>query len=226
MNWLNENAGAVQVIATVLLIVVTGAYVWLTGSLADATRNEVAATLEEVEVTRRLVAVATEQAEASRQQAESTARLVETSISQAQASQAIADESRRARALAYLPLVVPRFAGSTGNRVDVEITNHGSGAALEVKVQWFARAPAIVGSGGLLDFTPSLGPGSSVEREVVIDGAEPLRVLAQFGGRNFTYNCEYKDINGAHYQAQVRGNEFDLVALNDQARFALARDQE
>jgi hypothetical protein len=230
MRWLNENAGAVQAIATVVLVVVTSIYVYLTRSLAEATRNEVEATLQEVEatrqeveVTRGLVEVARDQARATREQAESTARLVETAIQQAEASQTMANETRRARALAYLPVVVPRFAGATGNRLKIKVTNHGAGAALEVKVQWFARSPGIVESSGLIDFAPSLSTTERTEQEVVLSGQEALRVLSQSGGSGFTYNCEYKDVNGGHYRVQVRGNELDILPLNEPARFALDR---
>lgn len=231
IEWLNENAGAVQAVATAILVLVTIAYVWLTRAVASATKQgvdaallEVEATREAVEVSNNLVEVGMKQADASREQAELTARLVETAVAQTAASQAMANESRRARVMTFLPVVVPKFAGSTGNRLKIQVTNHGSGTALEVKVQWFARNPGMVGSSGLLDFAASLAPGTEIAQEVVVEGTEPLRVMAQTGGSNFSYNCEYKDINGAHYQAQVHASRFSLVPLNEAARFVLGRE--
>jgi hypothetical protein len=225
VQWLNDNAGAVQALATIVLIGVTTAYVMLTRSISRSTQKQAEATHQEVEATRQEVETTRQLVDARREQVEISRTLVESAVTQANATQALAEESRRGRSLTYLPVVAAQFAGSTGNRIKIQVTNHGSGAALAVRVQWFARAPAIVASSELIDVAAFLSAGESITRETVVNDAEGQRVLTQSAGHGFTHNCQYLNINGAEYQTQIRGNEFDLVPLNDAAKFALGREE-
>lgn len=231
MSWLNENAGAVQTIATCVLVLVTLAYVLLTRSISQATRaqavatlQEVEATHQEVEVTRRLAESSSAQAEASREQVNLTKSLVESALAQTEVTKTIAAESQRARALLYLPVVLAEFAGSTGNKVKVKVANHGSGSAFSILLQWIAmEGHASVGGGPLLNFAASLRSGDSITGEIPVDPGEATRVLSQYGSNALAFKCQYADIHGAEYESHSRAKDFSLEGLNEPGRFALGQ---
>lgn len=229
MSWLNENAGAIQGLATIVLVGVTVFYAFYTKKLNQTTRDEVEATRAEVETTRQLVEVSGRQVEATRDQVEMTRNMVDSAVAQAAASQRVAEESQRQRAQAFLPVLVPRFDSGTSQSINVQITNVGVGTALNVELQYLVRNPEIISTSEMEEVGDAIPPHAVVPYLFVTEKDKAVASVIGLGGKNhFAFKCRYSDINGAIYESitdPFLESGFTIHGLNDQAKFALGKDR-
>lgn len=211
---LNDNAGAIQGLATVALVVITWFYAAKTASISRATHDA-------VEQGRKTAEASQSMAEAAEMTAQAALKSAAHAAEQASAASDQADEARRSRALSVLPLVVARYKTVGESKLFYSLANQGIGPAVSIRVQWLTGTQG----GALLDVLPALRPGEVVETAFAI-GADEMSVIAAASNRGeLTFRCIYMDVLGGEYESGTTSSNMGASGLNAQALFTLGDDK-